>query len=324
MSSSSAATPLPPASLIICSRNRPGLLIDSVRSVLQGTEIPAELVIVDQSDQRNLTLERLQAERGCDIRYIWSRSVGLSRANNLGISTSRHDILVFTHDDVLVSPDWFGSIVRALEGSGGRSVVTGQVRPSEERAGGFQLTIKVDAAPAVYTTPEYTDVLLPLNMAMYRSTVDEIGVFDVRLGPGTPFPGAEDCDLGYRLLGAGYRICYVPQAIVFHRAWRPAHTFFQLRWSYGLARGGFYAKYLRRWDRHILRRTVWDIRVHCLAIVHRVRRDRRRALGDAMLVAGILVGAMRWALTQPRSSLGEPLWKHPERRGTAGTDPGSA
>ena len=36
-------------------------------------------------------------------------------------------------------------------------------------------------------------------------------------------PGREDNDLGFRLLEQGYCICYVPEAIVYHRAWRLEH-----------------------------------------------------------------------------------------------------
>jgi len=43
--------PLPPASLVLCTRNRPPLLADTLRSILDGEEVPAEIVVVDQSDE---------------------------------------------------------------------------------------------------------------------------------------------------------------------------------------------------------------------------------------------------------------------------------
>jgi hypothetical protein len=44
------------SSLVICSRNRRAMLGDTIRSVLRGTELPSEIVVVDQSDQPLATI----------------------------------------------------------------------------------------------------------------------------------------------------------------------------------------------------------------------------------------------------------------------------
>lgn len=288
---------LPACSLIICSRNRPRILADSVASVLAGAEVPAEIVIVDQSNAANPELATLTTDRPCRIRYIWTQSVGLSRANNMGSAAASHELLAFTHDDVLVSPTWIGTLVRAAVAAGRRCVVTGQVRLTEpEEVGGFQLTMKGDPSPAIYEGRVGKDVLLPLNMAMYRSAVNEVGGFDVRLGPGTPFPSAEDNDFGFRLLEAGYRVIYVPEAVVSHRLWRSAESYLPLRWGYGLGRGAFYAKHLSLRDRYVLRRMIHDIKEHMLSLTWKLPRKRKEALGDAILAIGILLGAVKWRL----------------------------
>ena len=90
---------LPQTSLIICSRNRPVLLNELVDSILEGQEVPTELIVVDDSDDSNEALESRTTTRGCDIRYCWNRSRGLGRANNTGVSLARYDLLVFTQDD---------------------------------------------------------------------------------------------------------------------------------------------------------------------------------------------------------------------------------
>ncbi len=294
------ATPsrLPPASLIVCSRNRPQLLAEAIASILAGTQVPDELIIVDQSDTASPALAALKSERGCDIRYVWTRSVGLSRANNTGIAAARHEVLVFTHDDVWVERAWFETIVRAALDAGPRGVVTGQVKPTAARTpGGFAPSAKVDDAPAVYAGRLNVDVLYPLNMALPRSAFAEVGGFDERLGPGTPFPGAEDSDLGFRLLEAGYRIHYVPAAVIYHRAWRTARDYLPLRWAYGCARGAFFVKHTNRRDWHMLRRMARDV-LRLRDFPWRVVRERRRACGDVALAGGILYGAVRWWLTQ--------------------------
>jgi GT2 family glycosyltransferase len=289
---------LPPASLIVCSRNRPQLLVDTVHSILSAQTLPAELIVVDQSDRPNPELEQMPPRAGCQVRYLWTRTAGLSRANNLGIEAAHTDLLVFTHDDVFVSADWLEAIVTALLAAGPRSVVTGRVRPDGAGTPGqFVPSTKDDPTPAIYTGRLDLDVLYPLNMALYRSAIVDVGAFDERLGPGTPFPGAEDSDLGYRLLEAGYRICYAPQAVVYHRAWRTTREYLPLRWGYGRARGAFYAKHWNRRDSYATRRLIADVRNHLMSLPRRLWRERLRAYGDLMLVAGILCGAASWLMT---------------------------
>src|SRR5215211_6856537 len=128
---------LPPVTLLICSRNRPRLLWETVESVLQGAEVPAEILIVDQSDRPHLILGQAAATccpcpsaRACSVRYYWSATRGLSRARELAIREAAHDLLVLLDDDMLVPPEWFGSLIRALLAAGPAAVVTGQVSPT--------------------------------------------------------------------------------------------------------------------------------------------------------------------------------------------------
>lgn len=287
-----------PVSLIIASRNRAHMLIETVESILQGTCVPNEIIIIDQSDQPNPTLASATADGVCAIRYQWSRTVGLSRANNLAVARAQHDLLVFTHDDVRVTPTWLGTLVAALVQAGPRAVVTGRILASEpKRAGTFAPTLRTATQPARYHGRIGKDVLKPLNMAMWRAALHEVGGFDVRLGPGTSFPGAEDSDLGFRLLEAGYQIVYVPEALVYHRAWRAEREYLPLRWRYGLAQGAFYAKHLQLRDRYMLRRFALDANHRVRRFPGRLWREGRRGLGDPLFIIGNVIGATRWFLS---------------------------
>lgn len=293
---------LPATSLILCSRDRPKLLIECLRSVLQGDEVPTELIIVDDSTERNSDLYSLNTERPCEIRYMWTRSEGLSRANNDGIAAAKHDILVFTQDDVIVSPGWFGTIVRALIEAGQYSVITGRVLPGEpEVAGGFAPSTKTDTRPGVYEGRIGADVLYVQNMAIFRSALDRVGMFDQRLGPGTLFPGAEDNDFGFRLLEAKYRILYEPQAVTYHRAWRPKGNLLSLHWGYARAQGAFYAKYLSLSDRYMLQRMVRDLKNHLFELTRPVWRGHLLPAIHFVYVFGLIYGAGYWVVTQRRT-----------------------
>jgi GT2 family glycosyltransferase len=290
---------LPPTSLTICSRNRPKLLIECVQSVLHGDNVPTELVIVDQSDAPEETLAALKTDRDCRIRYLSTQTVGVGRARNAAIAAAQHDIIVLIDDDEVVTVDWFGTLVRALIISGQRSVVTGKVLSTEAEApDGFAPSTKADENPAVYEGRTGEDVLYTGNMALYRSALDEVGMYDGRLGPGTSFPGAEDNDFAFRLLEAGYRIIYVPEAIVYHSAWRSDRDYLALRWSYARGQGAFFAKYLSLRDRYMLSRMVKSLKDHLLGFARCLPHQRRLAYGNAIYVLGLLTAAIQWLLME--------------------------
>ena len=294
--------PLPPVSLIVPTRNRPAILTEAIDSILAGTELPAELIIVDQSDTVHPELPRLAAGPVCTVRYLWSRSKGLSHARNEGIAAAAHDIFAFTDDDVLVARSWLGTLVRALVAAGNESVVTGQVQPAEQKPGGFVPSTMVEPHPAVYRGRIGADVLYPHNMAFHRTLVDRIGLFDVRLGAGARFAGAEDNDFAFRLLEAGHRIVYVPEAVVHHRAWRSNHAYLPLRWSYGRGQGAFYAKHMRLHDRYMLWRLGQDIGQRTLRFARLLPRQPRRAVGQLVCAAGVIAGAAEWLITRPEAA----------------------
>jgi hypothetical protein len=99
------------------------------------------------------------------------------------------------------------------------------------------------------------------------------------------------------LLEAGYRIAYVPEAVLYHRAWRSERDYLRMRWIYGRGKGGFYGKYLSLRDSYILRRMAWDIGHRVFGFPLRLWSQPRLAYGDPAYIFGILVGATQWLLT---------------------------
>lgn len=285
---------------VIASRERPALLTDAVESILEGDRVPSELIIVDQSRRPHPTLPSLGPVAGCEIRYVSISSHGLSRGRNVGVAESRSPMLSFTDDDIVVARDWFARLIDQLQAGGPRTVVTGKVAPLEAEQGLFVPSTIEDEQRAEYRGRVGRDVLFAGNMAMYRAAVVEVGPFDPLLGAGSRFPSAEDNDFGHRLLEAGYRIVYVPEAVVYHRAWRRTRNFLRLRWSYGRGQGAFFAKHLRGDDSYMRVR----LRSNLLDHLGRIRGDVRArplvAAGNGIYVAGVLSGAAEWLLTQRR------------------------
>ncbi len=292
---------IPDTSLIICSRNRRDFLHATIDSISDGHRLPSEIIVIDQSDAPDPALERRASEQPDGLRYVWTALRGLSRGNNLGVSLAQYEWLIFTHDDVLVERDWFETLVGALQTAGKGTVVTGRVlTTAPEVPGGFATTLRTDTTPVVYSGRVGTDVIKPFNMAMHRTALDRAGGFDEELGPGTRFPGAEDSDLGFRLLESGLQVAYVPEALVYHRAWRPANGYLPLRWGYGVAQGAFFAKHTSRRDRYMLRRFLKDARRRAFLFPRRLLGDPVRALEEPLFIIGNVVGAVRWVVMHRR------------------------
>lgn len=301
---------LPQVSVIICSRNRPGFLLEAIQSVLKGDEIPGELVVVDQSDVASDVLLTMDAGEGCPIRYLWSPSRGVSRGRNTGLRTAKGDVVAFTDDDVLVDRAWLGALVRPLVPSNRRSISTGRVLPLPRAEGGIGApTLVLSETPAEYRGRIARDVLQAGNMALFRDVLLELEGFDERLGPGTEFPAGEDNDLGFRLLSAGCVIYYQPEAVIYHREWRQATEYVPLRWRYGIGQGAYYAKHLKQTGGYMLGRLLRLIWRHSVLALRRAPRDPLAAAGHLVYIAGLFTGASKW-WSRGAAGRGKPWQPH--------------
>ena len=289
-------TNLPATSLLICSRNRARLLGETIQSILKGNEVPTEIVVIDQSETPNLNLMNFQPEGRCGFRYVWSEKRGVSIGRNMAVSIATHPILVFTDDDMLVTPTWFGTIIRTLLVIGSQGVVTGQVLSSEEDNTGFAPSIREDYESIIYRGRVNRDVLFTGNMAAFRDAFNSIGGFDSRLGPGTFYPAAEDNDFAFRLLEAGYCIVYDPHSTVYHRVWRSNQESLWLAWNYGCGQGAFYAKYFSLKDPYTIRRMVRNVIGYLSRVPLRILRQPPQAYRDILYVSGLVYGAAHWRM----------------------------
>lgn len=287
-----------PLSLVISTRNRHEFVTAAVSAVAGGSELPSEIVIVDQSDRPHPVLSQAPSDERCEVRYVWSSRRGLSRGRNEGVETARHDLLAFLDDDVLVERDWLSAFRRALAANPKHSILTGRVlEGAHEVQGGFAPSIKPALSPMVYRGRVGEDVLLPNCMLVPRAVFDKVGLFDERLGAGSRFPSSEDNDFGFRALEAGCQIVYVPDAVAYHRAWRSPDAAVPLRFAYGRGQGAYFAKHLSHTDTYMLRRLWRDVVRHARRAPRRATRDVRGAAGDIVYAAAVLLGALEWSLT---------------------------
>ncbi|MDI6772677.1 MAG: glycosyltransferase family 2 protein, partial [bacterium] len=159
-------------------------------------------------------------------------NLGFAEGNNRGVAEARGEIVAFLNTDTRVDSHWLLGLVAplardddALTGPEARPVATASKMLDWE---GAHLDFPVYATllgmpyasrqarryrrPGDYDTPDA--LLFPSGgaMAIRRDVFLEVGGFDADF-----FMYHEDVDLGWRLWLQGYRVEYVPGAIVYHR-----------------------------------------------------------------------------------------------------------
>jgi GT2 family glycosyltransferase len=286
-----------PVSLVIPTRDRPARVHALLGSIFEGDSVPAEIIVADQSRP---PADLPRAPDGVHLVHLRENSVGISRNRNAGVAAATYDPIVFLDDDSLVEPTWLEKLVAAFAAAPPRTVVTGAVASGS--AEGVVPSLTAAGKERVVVTGRITggDPLFPNNMAVPRAAFDEIGLFDVRLGPGAPwFPAAEDNDFGFRLLEAGFAIEFVPDAVIRHVGARHGRELIALEWAYGRGQGAFYAKHMRWSDWHMLHRLGLNIRERLGRIPAAIRGDRA-AMREGPYLAGLIAGAVGWRLRYPR------------------------
>lgn len=237
--------------MVICTRNRPAHLQQALDALDRQSFREFPVAVIDQSDESNPDLERLQAV-DARLSVILDRGQGLSRSRNIGWRHARSEWVAFVDDDCRPEPDWAQQLQRKLAAHpevdfvgvhvGERSV------PDDDYVPVATHSVDEEALySGRWTQPNRLG--FGVCMAVRRSTIERLGGWDERLGPGVvDFPAADDMDFNYRLLRAGSTALVTPDVRVFHDQWRTKQELGPLLCGYMAAHCGFSIKHLRTGD----------------------------------------------------------------------------
>jgi glycosyltransferase involved in cell wall biosynthesis len=224
----------PLVSVVVCTRNRPGSVLVTLRSVLAMHYRSFEIVLVDNAPSSDATREAVFSAFGEDarVRYVREPRPGLSCARNRGLTEASADIVAFTDDDVTVDPWWLDGIMRGFQAAPEVACVTGMIATAQlensaqlyfhlREAWGvvcerriFDLVENRDDSPLYPYSPGIFGA--GANFAISRTVMKEIGGFNEALGAGTLSGGGEDLEIFMRIILSGNRIVYEPAAVVSH------------------------------------------------------------------------------------------------------------
>jgi GT2 family glycosyltransferase len=165
-----------------------------------------EIIVVDSSPS-DLCNAIIQSQFP-SVRYERSQERLLPHAaRNLGVEKSSSEMLVFTDPDVYPDPGWLSALVAADSGSG--DVVVGSVSCYGDRWIDLGVHLSKFDSWLPGGAHRWIDIAPTVNMLCHRRTFEEIGGF-----PAEHMIG--DTVFSWRLVEAGYRILFAPEAELPH------------------------------------------------------------------------------------------------------------
>ena len=217
--------------------------------------MPSEVVVVDQSSNDD-TRALIQKWRTSvlPITYIRQEPLGLAVSQNTALAHASCPVVAVIDDDCIADKKWLATIEQAFTQSGALGSLTGRVLPLEPEGE----RVYAVASRTSTVRKDFSGKNLPWpvgsgnNFAVRREWFHRIDGCDKRLGPGSPGQGGVDMDLFYRLLRAGARIRYEPDALVHHERQSKAGRVAR-RPMYGHGMGACCMFLLREGDLYALR-----------------------------------------------------------------------
>ncbi len=205
-----AGEPLPWVSIIIPTYNgsrRIGVCLHALAT--QAEEIGAEILVVDDgsTDDTPAVLSGWP-----QVRTVHQPNAGPAKARNHGAREARGRIILFTDDDCEPVPGWLKTMLKPFEdplvvGAKGayrtrqRSVVARFVQAEYEDKYRY-----MQAFPQI-------DFIDTYSAAFRRDRFMEMGGYDTDF----PVACAEDIELSYRMSARGWKMVFVPGALVYHQ-----------------------------------------------------------------------------------------------------------
>ena len=216
----------PAVSVVINTLNRAAYLKNALRA-LEGLDYPSiEVVVVNgpSTDDTDTVLD------GWDTRIKRGRcaEANLAVSRNVGIALASGDIIAFIDDDAAPHPRWITELVEGFRDPrigalGGFTIdntgVRWQVRKTvcDRFGNAFNVSNLFDERPLCRPGSPYYPSLLGTNAAFRATAIRQIAGFDHAFAY-----MLDETDVCLRLIDAGWRVGYQPDAMVYHQ-FAPSH-----------------------------------------------------------------------------------------------------
>jgi glycosyltransferase involved in cell wall biosynthesis len=197
-------------SVVIPTYNRSDFVVQAVRSVIQQSFKPSQIIVVDDGSTDN-TRKKIQQNFGSDITYIYIKARNVSAARNVGIRNATGNWIAFLDSDDLWKPTKLYSQQQYVQQHPDYKVC---YTDEEWRKNGRwmnQKKIHAKYSGWVFDQCLPRCIISPSSVLIERTVFDKIGFFDENL------PACEDYDFWLRVT-LHYPVLFIPQKLIVKRA----------------------------------------------------------------------------------------------------------
>jgi GT2 family glycosyltransferase len=189
-----------------------------------------EVIVVDDGSESPPTDVVARFRECLDVMLLKQVHGGPAAARNTGAGRAHGDVLAFTDDDCVPARDWLQALAARLEAApdcavGGRTI---NALPDNPYSSASQLLVSY--LYAYYNrVPGQGSFFASNNLAVPADRFRTVGGFDASFR----LPAGEDRDFCDRWLEQGCRLCYAPDAIVYHEHKLTLRSFWRQHFRYG-------------------------------------------------------------------------------------------
>jgi O-antigen biosynthesis protein len=213
----------PKISIILLCYNKVEFTKKCIASIFKNTKYPNYEIIAVDNASVDETPEYLETF-GKRLKYVRINSnVGFIGGNNIGVSHSDAEYVLFLNNDTEVMPDWLNNLYNIFvyypdAGGAGSKLIFANKKLQEaggvifNDATGWNYGRNGEIIDARYNFAREVDYCSGASLMVKRSLFNQLDGFDYRFAPAY----FEDTDLCFGIRKLGYKIYYCPSSHVIH------------------------------------------------------------------------------------------------------------
>ncbi|KNY26572.1 glycosyltransferase family 2 protein [Pseudobacteroides cellulosolvens] len=201
---------------------------ECVESLLASNYENLHIIIVDNASQKGrVEYDDIIRNEKCDILYM-KQNIGFAGANNVGIRHAlqyKPEYVLIINNDTVVEPNFLSPLINACNESSENGIATGKIYYFDEREliwfGGSYFDsklceCKIDGIGKKeeerHNEKKYIPFATGCLWLIPVSVIQKVGLMSEDY-----FLYYEDADYCERIKKNGFRICYVPESVIYHK-----------------------------------------------------------------------------------------------------------
>ena len=299
---------IPKVTILIINYNEPELTFDCLNALKKQIFKDFDIVLVDNGSSHELVnaLKKFISQMHLKITFLpLSVNLGFSGGNNKALEKSTGKYIALLNNDALPEPNWLAELVSAMDadpeiGACASKILVYNSDIIDSAGDGFLRSLKgykrgEGEDKNKFSKKEYVFGACAAAVLYRKKMIEEIGFLDEDF-----FLIHEDTDFNFRIQLAGWKVLYIPDAIVYHKVRSSikrhsyTETFYTMRNSYLLKIKSIPLSILIYCLPEVLISIFMEFLYFC--IKHRQLKLYFRAIGSAIILMPIMLKERKFIL----------------------------